>query len=116
MPDVLRLFPEAEGEEQLLLSGLISEMDDNQAQNFSVAYRAQRKDPTTTLILTVLGFVILAGLGRFYVGNIGMGILYLITGGLCYIGTLIDVIKYKKITFQVNLLKAQQIAMMAKAS
>ena len=42
MPDVLQLFPEAEGEEQLLLSGLLSDMTDNQAQSFSVAYRAQR--------------------------------------------------------------------------
>ncbi len=115
MPDVLQLFPEAEGEEQLLLSGLVSDMTDNQAQTFSVAYRAQRKDPTTTLILTVLGFVILAGIGRFYIGSIGMGILYLLTGGLCYVGTIIDVINYKKITFQVNLLKAQQIATVAKA-
>ena len=97
MPDVLQLFPEAEGEEQLFLSGLISDMTDSQAQTFSVAYRAQRTDPTTTLILTVLGFVILAGIGRFYIGNIGMGILYLLTRWLCYIGTIIDVIKYKKL-------------------
>jgi TM2 domain-containing membrane protein YozV len=115
MPNVLQVFPEAEGEEQLLISGLIADMTDQQAQIFAVAYRAQRKDPTTTLILTLIGFIVLAGIGRFYVGNIGMGILYLLTGGLCWIGTIIDVVKHKQITFQVNLVKAQQIAIMAKA-
>ena len=116
MPSVLQLFPEVEGEEQLFLSGLISDMTDSQAQTFSVAYRAQRKDPMIFLILTLVGFVVVGGIGRFYVGSIGMGILYLLTGGLCYVGTIIDVIKYKRITFQVNQLKAQQIAIMAKAS
>jgi TM2 domain-containing membrane protein YozV len=116
MPEVLQIFPEAEGEEQLLLSGLISDMTDNQVQTFSVAYRAQRKNPTTFLICTLVGFVILAGVGRFYNGNIGMGILYLLTAGLCYIGTIIDVFRYKTIVFQANSLKAQQIALMARAS
>ncbi|MCH8988446.1 MAG: TM2 domain-containing protein [Chloroflexi bacterium] len=115
MPNVLQVFPEAEGEEQLLISGLIADMTDQQAQTFAVAYRAQRKDPTTCLILTIIGFIILAGIGRFYVGNIGMGILYLLTGGLCYVGTIIDVFRHKRITFQANLVKAQQIAAMAKA-
>lgn len=115
MPNVLQVFPEAEGEEQLLISGLIGDMTDQQAQTFAVAYRAQRKDPTTCLILTIIGFIILAGIGRFYVGNIGMGILYLLTAGLCYVGTIIDVIRYKRITFQANIVKAQQIAVMVKA-
>lgn len=115
MPDVLQLFPEVQGEEQLMLSGLLTDMTDNQAQSFSVAYRAQRKDPMILLILTLVGFVVVGGIGRFYVGNMGMGILYLLTSGLCYVGTIIDVIKYKRIAFQVNQLKAQQMAIMAKA-
>ena len=115
MPEVLELFPEVDGEEQLLLAGLIRDMTDRQAQVFAVAYRAQRKDPTTTLLLTLIGFVVLAGVGRFYVGNMGMGILYLLTAGLCFIGTLVDVFRYKQITFQSNQLKAQQVALMAKA-
>ena len=32
------------------------------------------------------------GAHKFYEGNIGMGILYLFTGGLCGIGALIDLI------------------------
>ena len=110
------MFPEIDGEEQLFLSGLVSDMTDPQAQTFSISYRAQRKNPMTFLLCTLVGFVILAGVGRFYNGQIGMGILYVFIAGFCYIGTLIDVFRFKKIVLQVNMIKAQQLAIMAKAS
>ena len=66
--------------------------------------------------MTLIGFVVLAGVGRFYLGHMGLGVLYLLTGGLCFIGTLVGVFRYKRITFQANLIKAQQDALMAKAS
>ena len=71
MPDILQVFPEMEGQEQLFLSGLISDMTDNQAQTFAIAYRAQRKDPTTFLICTLIGFILfpifwIAGIGQAY--------------------------------------------------
>lgn len=37
-------------------------------------------------------FLGLVGAHKFYEGKIGMGILYVVTGGLCGIGTLIDLI------------------------
>ncbi len=48
------------------------------------------KSQVVALILAIL----LGGIGihRFYLGHIGMGILYLLTGGLCGIGWLIDII------------------------
>jgi TM2 domain-containing membrane protein YozV len=36
------------------------------------------------------------------IGQVGMGILYLLTGGLCFIGTIIDLVNYKKLTFEFN--------------
>ena len=33
------------------------------------------------------------GAHKFYEGKIGMGILYLLTGGLCAIGVIVDLIK-----------------------
>ena len=91
-------------------------MTDTQAETFTVAYRSQRRDPMTVLLLALLGFVILAGVQRFYLGQIGMGLLYLFTAGFCLIGTIIDVVNHKKLAFQYNQLKAQTIATMVKGS
>lgn len=44
------------------------------------------------LILACIGAIGFAGIHRFYVGKIGTGILWLLTGGCCGIGTIIDVI------------------------
>ncbi len=109
MAQIFQILPELSGNEQAAIQNLIKDMGDDQAQQFAAAYRARRKDPTLILLTTLLVFVGFAGINRFLLGQIGMGILYLLTGGLCLIGSIIDLINYQNMTLTYNLQEAQQI-------
>ncbi len=114
MATVLELLPEIMGDEQLYIGGIIKSMDDKQAQQFANIYRTRRKDPQTILLVTLVGFLGIAGIQRFLTDQIGLGILYLLTGGICMIGTIIDLVNYKKIAFEYNQNQASQLAVMVK--
>ena len=109
MAQIFQVLPELAGKEQAFVKELIKNMDDNQAQLFATAYRARRKDPMWILLTTLLVLVGFAGINRFLLGQIGMGILYFLTGGLCLIGSIIDMINYQNLTLQYNQQQAQQI-------
>ena len=111
MANVMDILPEVPASEQAAISGIVNGVSEANSQNFAMAYRAQRKDETTVLILTILGFAVVAGLQRFFLGQIGMGILYLFTAGLCFIGTIIDAVNHKKLTTEYNVKVANEIAM-----
>ena len=111
MANVMELLPEVPPGEQAAISGIVQNIPDESSQMFAMAYRAQRKDETTILLLTLVGILGIAGIQRFILGHIGMGILYLFTLGLCYIGTIIDAVNHKKLTSEYNVKIAHQIAM-----
>jgi TM2 domain-containing membrane protein YozV len=112
MANVYELMPEIMGEEQMYVSGLIKNLTDEQARQFANIYRTRRRDPQTILLLTLVGFLGVNGIQRFITDQIGLGILYLLTGGICLIGTIIDLVNYKKIAFEYNQKQANQIAVM----
>ncbi len=116
MPSVLQLMPRLEGEELSFVQNLIKDMNETQAQLFASAYNARRRDPMLILLTALLGFVIIAGVHRFILGQIGMGILYLFTAGLCLIGTIVDLINYKRLAFEYNSRVAQEVATSVRAS
>ena len=104
--NLLQLIPGVEASELVYLQSLTSDLTDEQIQTFAALYNGERKKSDTILIGGVIGLLGIGGVQRFMIGQIGMGILYLLTGGLCYIGTIIDLVNYKKLTFEYN----QQVA------
>jgi TM2 domain-containing membrane protein YozV len=114
MANVFELLPEIMGEEQIYISNILKNLDDKQAFQFANVYRSRRRDPQVILLVTLVGFLGIAGVQRFLVDQIGLGIVYLLTGGLCLIGTIVDLVNYKKIAFEYNQKQANQIAMMLK--
>ncbi len=105
---LLSLIPGIEGEEFVYVSNLTHDLSDDRLNYFAAIYNGKRQKPETILIITCLGFVVVAGIQRFVLGQIGMGILYLLTFGLCLIGTIIDVVNYKKLTYEFNVQMANQ--------
>ncbi len=102
MARMIDYLPELEGDEAAYISRLMEDMDEERARRFSSVYRARRKDPQIILLTAVIGFFGVAGVHRFIIGHVGMGILYLLTGGLCLIGTIVDLINYRNLAFEYN--------------
>lgn len=68
---------------------------------------SQLKDPTISLILSILLGPL--GIDRFFIGDIGLGIGKLITGGGCSIWWIIDIFFIMDATRQKNAFKLMQL-------
>lgn len=110
MSKVIKYLPELDGEEQLVVARLLTEMTEEQAEQFAHVYRQRRKDATTTMIMAVLGLIVVAGVHRFYLGQVGMGLAYLFTAGFCFIGTIVDLFNYKSLTEAYNSEQAMSVS------
>ena len=112
MAEVFDYLPSLEGEELFFVQRILTDLDDKQAKQFANVYSSRRKDPQIILITALVGFLGIAGIQRFIVEHIGMGILYLLTGGLCMIGTIIDLVNYKKLAYEYNFRIANEVALL----
>jgi TM2 domain-containing membrane protein YozV len=114
MARVIDVLPELSGEEMVYVQNLIDSYDAEKARTFAGVYRSRRKDPQSVLLLCLLGFIGVAGIHRIIIGQVGMGILYLFTLGLCYIGTIVDLVNHQKLAFEANQKAALEVASMLK--
>lgn len=114
MSNLFQYLPELQGRELVYIQGLVKDFNENQLMNFSNIYRSRRRDPQLILLTTLLGFISIAGIQRFLTNQIGMGILYLFTAGLCFIGTIIDLINYQDLAMEYNMTQANEAAMLVK--
>jgi len=112
MNKILKYMPELEGEEYMWIERLTEQMDESQLQQFASVYRSRRRDVQNVMIFSIVGLVAIPGLQRFYLGQIGMGILYLFTAGLCFIGSIMDLVNYKAKAFEYNQRVADEVARM----
>jgi TM2 domain-containing membrane protein YozV len=101
-PVVLRHLYDITPEELMTINARTKGFNDDELSQFCMIYRSKRKDPQLLLILCLLGLVGIAGLQRFIIGHIGMGVLYFFTAGLCFIGTIVDTINHKELALDYN--------------
>ena len=74
MPSAFQLMPSLEGDEMAFVQELIKDMDESHAQQFAIAYMSRRKDPNNMLLFAIIGFLGIAGIQRFVINEVGMGI------------------------------------------
>ncbi|GAB3922831.1 TM2 domain-containing protein [Mucilaginibacter myungsuensis] len=101
-PNAYMMLPGITPEEMALLQQATAGLTEDQKRNFFNIYAGKRKSPQDILLFTLLGFIVVAGVQRFVMGQIGMGILYLLTGGFCLIGTIVDLVNHKDLAFDYN--------------
>jgi TM2 domain-containing membrane protein YozV len=114
MAKIVEILPELTGEEMVYVQNLIKDWDDEKARSFASVYRTRRREPQMILIVSIIGLLGIAGIQRFITDQIGMGLLYFFTLGLCYIGTIIDLVNYQKIAFEYNQKMANEVATMTR--
>lgn len=101
-----------DGNERIFLHNVLGELPDEQQMAALQLYKGKRKDPQLILLLALLGLAGFAGIHRFMINQIGMGIAYFLTAGFCFVGTIIDAVNYRKLALEYN----QQMAAEAVAT
>ena len=96
------MLPGIETEEMLWLQELTKGYSSENKQRFLAVYQTRRKDPQTILICSLIGFVAVAGIQRFLLNQIAMCIIYVVTLGFCFVGTIIDAVNHRKMTWEFN--------------
>lgn len=104
------MLPGVQQEELIWLQELTRNYSQDNRQKFLALYQGRRKDPQTVLILCLIGLIGPAGIHRFLMNQIGLGILYILTFGICLVGTIVDAVNYQKLAWDYNKNAAMECA------
>lgn len=103
-------------EELGFLQQATSELNENQQKYFYMSYTSKRKSPQDVLLFTIIGFFGIAGIQRFLLGQVAMGLLFFFTGGFCLIGTIVDLVNHKSLALEFNRKMAYESFQIARMS
>lgn|GEM_PF-155717 len=99
---ILAMIPDVTPEEMMFLVNVMSGLNDENIDQFLFVYKGKRKGTQEVMLMTLVGFLGIAGIQRFMLKQIGMGIIFLLTIGFCYIGTIVDLINHKSLAAEYN--------------
>jgi TM2 domain-containing membrane protein YozV len=108
----LMMLPGIQPDEIMYVQNLTNNMTEQQQLQFFMLYPGKRKSQQDLMLLTLLGFLGIAGIQRFIIGDTVMGILYILTVGFCGIGTIIDLVNIRQMASDFNRGQANQTAEM----
>lgn len=100
--NILMGIPGISPEELMYLQHATASLNEDQLKNFVFLYTGKRKNTQDILLFTLLGFLGFAGIQRFVLNQVAMGIIYFLTVGFCWIGTIVDLINHKSMTEEYN--------------
>lgn len=94
---ILIAIPDVTPDEMMHIMHVIKGLKEDDLDQFLFLYKGKRKSTQEIMIMTLIGFLGVAGIQRFMVKQTGMGIIFLLTLGFCYIGTIVDLVNHKKL-------------------
>lgn len=104
---ILIAIPDITPEEMMYVMNVVKGLKEDDIDQFLFLYKGKRKNTQEIMIMTLIGFLGVAGIQRFMVKQTGMGIVFLLTLGFCYIGTIVDLVNHKSLANNYN----QQMAL-----
>jgi len=85
-----------------MINTYTSDFSKKKLDKFLNIYVGQRYKSSDILIYTLIGLIGIGGIQRFALKQTGMGILFILTYGLFFLGTIIDLVNHKKMTVEAN--------------
>lgn len=104
---ILIAIPDINPEEMMYVMNVVKGLKEDDLDQFLFLYKGKRKNTQEIMMMTLIGFLGVAGIQRFMIKQTGMGIVFLLTLGFCYIGTIVDLVNHKSLANNYN----QQMAL-----